>query len=122
MAKQHDPSVAEGMNRMPKVVFSRSLNKVSWNNTRLVKDDLLGEIRRMKSESGDGMVILGSGRLVSQLAQEGLIDEYHFVVNPVILGSGRTMFDGLREKLTLKHKDSRTFKNGYVFLQYDASA
>ncbi len=119
MAKQHDPAVAEGMNRMPKVVFSRTLDKVSWNNARLVKNDLAGEIRRMKNGSGDGMAILGSGKIVSQLAQEKLIDEYHFVVNPVILGAGRTMFDGLKDKLTLKLRDSRTFKNGYVFLQYE---
>jgi dihydrofolate reductase len=121
MAKQHDPAVAEGMNRMPKVVFSRKLDKVSWNNTRLVKEDLPGEIRRMKQGSGPGMVILGSGSIVSQLAQEKLIDEYHCVVNPVILGAGRTMFEGVKETMPLKLADSRTFKNGYVVLRYETA-
>lgn len=120
MAKQHDAVVAEGMNRMPKVVFSRTLDKAAWNNTRLAKKDLAGEIRRMKQEDGPGMAILGSGSIVSQLAQEKLIDEYQFVVNPVILGAGRTMFDALKDKLALKLTDSRTFKNGYVFLKYEA--
>ena len=121
MAKQQFPEVAEGMNRMCKVVFSRTLDQVTWNNTRLVKDDLAGEIRRMKKEPGEGMVILGSGTIVSQLAQENLIDEYQFVMNPVILGGGRTMFEGIREKLLLKLVHSRTFKNGYVVLQYEAA-
>ena len=119
MAKQHDPAVAEGMNRMPKVVFSRTLDKASWNNTRVVKNDMAGEIRRMKREGESGMAILGSGSLVSQLAQEKLIDEFQFVMNPVILGAGRTMFEGLTEKLALRLTDSRTFKNGYVFLKYE---
>ena len=121
MAAQHDPAVAEGMNRMPKVVFSRTLDRVSWSNTRLVKQDLPGEIRRLKQEPGPGMVILGSGSIVSQLAQERLIDEYQCVVNPVILGAGRTMFEGVKETIPLKLADSRTFKNGYVVLKYEAA-
>lgn len=65
------------------------------------------------------MVILGSGSLVSQLAGEGLIDEYQFVVVPVVLGKGRTMFDGLKEKLSLKLTKTRAFGNGKVFLCYE---
>jgi dihydrofolate reductase len=119
MAKQHDPVVAEGMNRMAKVVFSRTLKETSWNNTRLVRDGLAAEIRRMKRESGEGMAILGSGSIVAQLTQEKLIDEYHFVVNPVILGAGRTMFDGVSRKMELKLNSSRAFQNGYVVVQYE---
>jgi dihydrofolate reductase len=119
MAKQHDPVVAAGMNRMSKVVFSRTLQETSWNNTRLVRGGLPGEIRRMKQESGEGMAILGSGSIVTQLAQEKLIDEYHFVVNPVILGAGRTMFEGVTQKMELKLNGSRAFKNGYVVVQYE---
>lgn len=65
-----------------------------------MKDDLAGEIRKMKNESGDGMAIMGSGTIVSQLTQEGLIDEYQVVVNPIVLCQGRTMFEGVKEKLT----------------------
>jgi dihydrofolate reductase len=119
MALQHDAVVAERMNSLPKVVFSRTMDKASWNNTKLVKDDLPGAIRKMKQESGGGLVILGSGKIVSQLAQEGLIDEYHVVLNPVILGSGRTMFDGVTDKLSLKLTKTRAFKNGYVFTCYE---
>ena len=100
-AIENMPDVAEGMNRMPKVVFSRTLDSVSWSNARLVKTDMATEIRRMKQESGEGMAILGSGSIVSQLTQERLIDEYQMVVNPLVLGKGRTMFEGIREKLPM---------------------
>jgi dihydrofolate reductase len=118
-AIKNDPVVAEGMNSMPKVVFSRTLEKASWNNTKLVKSDIASEIRKMKKEPGEGMAILGSGSIVSQLAQEGLIDEFRIVVNPVVLGKGKTMFDGISEKLNLKLTKSRTFSNGKVLLCYE---
>jgi dihydrofolate reductase len=122
MADQHDPVVAERMNKLPKVVFSKTLDKASWNNTKLVKGDMAAEIRRMKKEPGEDMAILGSGSIVSQLAQEGLIDAYQVVVNPIILGKGRTMFDGLKEKLNLKLTKTRAFGNGNVFLCYEPAA
>ena len=118
-ALKNDPIVAERMNSLPKVVFSRTLDNVSWNNTKLVKGDLAAEIRKMKNEPGQDMAIFGSGSIVSQLAQEGLIDEYQIVVNPVVLGKGRTMFDGIKENLTLKLTKTRTFGNGNVFLCYE---
>jgi dihydrofolate reductase len=121
-AKENDPVVAERMNNLPKVVFSKTLEKASWSNTKLVKGDLPAEIRKMKREPGKGMTILGSGSIVSQLAREGLIDEYQMVVNPVVLGEGRTMFDGIKEKLTLKLTNTRTFGNGNVFLRYEPMA
>ena len=121
-ALERDPAVAEGMNKLPKVVFSRTLDKVSWNNTRLVKGDPATAVRKMKHEPGEGMVILGSGSIVSQLAQAGLIDEYQIVVKPVALGEGRTMFDGLKQKLTLKLTKTRAFTNGNVLLSYEPKA
>jgi dihydrofolate reductase len=120
VADKHDPVVAAGMNNMLKVVFSRTLEQASWNNTRLVKGDMVAEVRKMKAESGPGMAILGSGSLVAQLAQENLIDEYQMMVDPVALGKGRTMFDGMREKLILKLIKTRTFNNGKVFLCYES--
>jgi dihydrofolate reductase len=118
-AIENMPVVAERMNNLPKVVFSRTLDKASWNNTKLVKGDIAAEIRKMKKEPGEGMVILGSGSIVSQLAREGLIDEYQIVVNPVVLGKGKTMFNGIKEKLTLKLTNTRTFGNGNVLLCYE---
>lgn len=118
VADQHSPAVAAGMNNMSKVVFSKTLNEATWKNTRLVKSDMVAEIRRMKSDTGPGMVILGSGSVVAQLAQENLIDEYQMMFDPVVLGKGRTMFDGVPATLKLQLVRNRTFKNGKVYLCY----
>ena len=117
-ATQTFPAVAKGMNSIRKVVFSRTLDEVSWSNTTLVKGDLVTEVRNMKEQSGRDTTILGSGSVVSQLAQAGLIDEYQFVVNPVVLGVGRTLFEGVTAKLNLKLISSRAFSIGNVVLHY----
>jgi dihydrofolate reductase len=110
------------MNNMPKVVFSRTLEKASWKNTKLVKGDIAAEVRKMKGEPGPDMAILGSGSIVSQLAQAGLIDEFQVVVNPIVLGKGRTLFEGVEEKIALKLIRSRAFGNGNVVLYYEPMA
>jgi dihydrofolate reductase len=121
-ASESFPIVAERMNNLPKVVFSRTLDKASWNNTKLVKSGMAAEIRKMKKEPGADMAIMGSGSIVSQLTPEGLIDEFQIVVNPIVLGKGRTMFDGVKDKLTLKRTRTRTFGNGNVLLCYEPMA
>jgi dihydrofolate reductase len=115
LAAQSAPIVAERMNNGPKVVFSRALDQATWNNTKLVKDDMAAEVRKMKKEPGEDMAIPGSGSIVSQLAQEGLIDEYQYVINPVVLGQGKAIFAGIKAKLNLKLTKSRVFSNGNVF-------
>jgi dihydrofolate reductase len=122
MALQNSPVVAKGMNEMPKIVFSRTLDKASWSNTKLIKGDLTTEVRNLKKESGPDMVILGSGSIVSQLAQQNLIDEYQLALIPIVLGKGRTLFEGVKEKLNLKLASSRTFGNGTVFARYQPVA
>jgi dihydrofolate reductase len=82
-AIKNDPIVAEGMNNADKIVFSRTLKKAEWNNTRLVKDNIAEEIRRMKQLPGTDMTLLGSGSIATQFAQQGLIDEYQVMVDPV---------------------------------------
>ncbi|MBV8812041.1 MAG: dihydrofolate reductase [Acidobacteriaceae bacterium] len=116
------PAVAERMNSGPKVVFSRTMDEASWNNTKLVKGDLAEAVRKMKQEPGDPMVILGSGSIVSQLTAARLIDEYQIVVTPIVLGEGRTMFDGVKERFPLKLTKSRAFGNGSVVLWYEPAS
>ncbi len=119
LAMKNDPVVAEGMNSLPKVVFSRTMDKASWSNTRLVKGDPAAEVRKMKKAPGKDMVIMGSGSIVTQLAQESLIDEYQLVLIPVVIGRGRTMFEGIKGKLKLKLARTRVFGNGNVWLCYE---
>ncbi len=118
-AVEQMPEVAEGMNNSPKIVFSRTMDKATWKNTTVVSGDIAAAVRKLKEEPGEPMVILGSGTIVSQLTQAGLIDEYQIALNPIVLGSGRTMFDGVKDKLRLKRTESRSFGNGNVFLCYE---
>ena len=121
-ALKNAPAIAEGMNRMQKVVFSRKMKKADWQNTTLVKKDIVGAVRKMKNERGPGLVILGSGSIVAQLTEARLIDEYQMVVNPIVLGKGKTMFDGLKKAVTLRLTRTRPFTNGNVVLWYDRVA
>ena len=120
-ARQRMPEVAEGMNTLPKVVFSRTLSETPWKNTRLVKGDMVAEVRKMKREPGPDMVILGSGTVVSQLMEAALIDELQIVVNPIVLGRGRTLFETVKKSVPLKRVDTRLFGNGNVVLSYQPS-
>jgi dihydrofolate reductase len=119
LAFKNDPTVAEGMNNADKIVFSRTLKKVEWSNTRLVKDKLAEEIEKMKQMPGKNMTVLGSGSLVTQLAQLRLIDEFQIMVDPVLLGDGTPMFKGINEKLDLKLIATKTFKSGVILLSYE---
>ena len=119
MALQQMPEVAKSMNSANKVVFSRTLDHAEWSNTRLVKSGLTEEVLRLKKESQEDILIMGSGTIISQLAQHGLIDEYQIVLNPIALGSGRTMFEGMGKPVGFRRTNSRTFENGNVVLWYE---
>jgi len=117
-AKQQMPEIADGMNRLRKVVASRTLDKVTWNNTSLLKGDLATEVKKLK-DGPSSIVIMGSGTIIAQLAKAKLIDEYTFVVVPVVLGSGRTMFQSPDSRFELRRTQSRTFHNGNVVVTYE---
>jgi dihydrofolate reductase len=119
MAAQMMPEVAKGMNAARKYVFSHSLKSAGWANTVILDGDPAREIARLKKEGGDkGLTILGSGSIVKQLTAAGLIDDFQFLINPVVLGGGRTLFDGVPGRPGLTLENSRIFKNGKVFLHY----
>jgi dihydrofolate reductase len=118
MAAQSSPVVAKRMNELQKIVFSRTMLEASWQNTTLVKGELAREMKRLKEQPGAGLVILGSASIVAQLSDARLIDEYQIAMNPIVLGGGKSMFDGIREKLPLKLTRSRSFQNGNLFLTY----
>lgn len=117
-AASEDPFISERMNRLPKVVFSRTLAQAGWENTRLVQTSPVEEVGRLKREEGGDLMIFGSGTLVSALAPHELIDEYRIVVNPVVLGEGKPLFAGLHQRLAFKLLKTRTFGCGDVVLYY----
>ena len=118
MAAQAMPEVAARMTAIPKIVFSRTLNSAEWSNTTLVQDDLVGTVRRMKGETGPDITILGSGSIVRQLADAGLIDTLQVVVNPVALGAGKSLFSGISRNVELVLTNTRVFRNGSMVLWY----
>jgi dihydrofolate reductase len=119
MAERNDPVVARRMNTASKIVVSRSMEKATWNNTTLVKGDLPAAVRMLKHEPGGDICILGSGSIVAQLAPEKLIDHYQLVVSPIVLGKGRTLFEGVEGRLNMKLTSTRAFSNGSVVLRYE---
>jgi dihydrofolate reductase len=102
-----------------KIVFSRSLDSVEDRNTRIVRGNLRDEILRLKQEQGKN-ILVGGVDIASQLIELGLVDEFRFVVGPVIAGEGRRLFEGvsLPESLQLKLLDSKIFRSGSVALRY----
>ena len=117
-ALRDDPAVAAKMNSLEKLVFSRTLPAVEWNNSRLARAGLPEEIAALKKGSGKDALIFGSGSIVSALAAAGLIDEYRLFVNPVVLGAGRTLFGDVGKRMEMKLLESRSFSSGNVLLRY----
>jgi dihydrofolate reductase len=117
-APTEDPIIIDKMNNLPKIVFSKTLEKVGWNNTKLMKEITAEEILKMKEQPGKNMVIFGSGSIVSTLINLDLIDEYHLLVNPVVLGMGKLLFKNIKDRHNLKLVKAKTFTNGVVLLDY----
>lgn len=121
-ALQSNPVVAGRLNSLPKFVCSTTLEQVTWNNTTLLKGELTAEVRKLKRQAAADIVVMGSGSLVAQLAEAGLVDEYQIVLNPLVVGQGRTLFEGVQRKLPMKLAKSRPFANGNVVLFYEPAA
>ena len=117
-AIEDDPVVADKMNAIPKIVFSRTLDRAEWSNSRLVKGNIAEEISQLKQQPGRDIAIFGSANLTMSLLQMGLVDELRLMVNPVVLGKGKPLFEGIHEKLNLKLIKTRVFRDGNVLLCY----
>jgi dihydrofolate reductase len=109
---------AERMNGMPKYVVSTTLDTVEWNNSRLIKDNIVEELTRLKQHEGGDLLVFGSATLIQTLMQHGLVDRYRLLIYPVVLGKGKRLFqeDALA---TLKLVQTQSFSSGVAALVYE---
>ncbi len=117
-ASEGEKEYARKLNAMRKLVFSKTLESVEWNNSTLVKEVIPEEIEQLKHEPGRDMLIYGSANLVRTLTNLGLIDEYQLLVHPVILGSGKPLFQDIQHQVKLKLVNAKTHPSGVVVLSY----
>lgn len=120
-AGRHNPAIkkmAEWINAAPKVVFSKTKKEVTWHNSRLISRFDADEVRKIKADSSQDIMIFGSGSIVSLLSQHRLIDEYRFVVGPLLLGKGQPMLRDMPHGLRLELADVKQYRSGNVQLRY----
>jgi dihydrofolate reductase len=114
--------VAGFMNGLPKVVFSRTLDKAEWNNTTLVKGDAAAEVRELKRQGDKNIFVFGSAALSSTLMEQGLFDEYRIGLVPVVLGKGQTLFGRNLSRRRMNLVEARPLSSGCIILRYEPRA
>ena len=118
-ANRDDPEIARLMNSLPKIVFSNTLDNAEWENTKLVRDNIVEEVTKLKEQPGKDIAIFGSSDLAVTFIDLGLIDELRIMVNPVVLGGGKPILQGIKSKLEMKLLKVKTFQSGNVLLYYE---
>ena len=121
MDKPDDPmyAFAKKMIEIPKVVFTKTLNKSEWTNTDIATGDLKDEITKLKRQAGGDIIVYGGASFDSSLIKENLIDEFYLFINPVVIGNGKTIFKDLKEIHKFILIESTTFSSGIVLLHYE---
>lgn len=112
---------ADRMNNMRKYVVSTTLKELSWNNSKLIKNNIAEEVLRLKQEPGMDILVAGSGNLIKTLMKHDLIDEFRLMVHPLILGTGKKLFPESEDMIKLKLTDSRVYSSGVVLLTYQTT-
>jgi dihydrofolate reductase len=117
-----DAAYAAPMNEIPKVVFSRTLERAEWADSRIARGDLADEIAELKREPGKDMIAWGGATFAQSLTRLGLVDEYRLVLQPVALGDGLPLFKDLTAPLRLELVDARTYNTGAALHVYRPAA
>lgn len=120
-AIEEDPVVADLMNSLPKVVFSRTLKSANWANTELVQGDSGKLVQEMKNSTDEDLILFGSAELMNTLIKNNLVDEIRLMLNPVVLGRGQPLFSDPDLRLRLNLLNARPFKSGNVLLNYEVA-
>ena len=113
-----DTPFAKKMVDTPKIVFTKTLEKSTWNNTTLAKGNLAEEIANLKKQNGKDIIVYGGAGFVSSLIKEGLIDEYHLIVNPTAIGNGMTIFNSLDRIQKFSPIQAKLYPGGKTVLSY----
>ncbi len=116
-ATPSEVAFARKINAIPKIVISNTLRRADWNNTKLIKGDLVEEVTKLKQESGKDLSV-GGLSLIQALTRAGLIDEYWLLIQPLTVGKGRPYWDGLQGQVSLRLASTQTFRSGVVVLHY----
>ena len=124
---EDDPEVnADGfatrMNTIPKYVVSTTLQDPSWNNSRVISENVAGEIRKLKEEDGQDIYVAGSGVLINSLIDDGVIDEYRLMVHPVVVGKGQRLFAERETPAAMDLTSTEALPNGVIVMTYVPSA
>jgi dihydrofolate reductase len=119
--KNDEYGIADKMNSMPKYVVSSTLEKAQWNNSTIIKENTIEEITKLKQKPGQNILINGSANLVKSLMPTDLIDEYRFLVHPIIIGNGKRFFKDGMNITKLKLLKTETFPLGVVLLRYKST-
>ena len=114
-----DPVVAEKMNTISKIVFSKSPGKAEWQNTRVFNEISFEDITTLKNQPGKDLLILGSSELISIFIEMKLIDEFRIMINPVVIGQGNRLFTNIHHIPELRLSKTRIFKSGNVLLNFE---
>ncbi|MFL5305982.1 MAG: dihydrofolate reductase family protein [Polyangia bacterium] len=120
--QNNEMGVAANLNGAPKYVVSSTLETASWNNTTIIKRDVSKELEKLKQQAGGPLLVMGSAELVRSLSGDSLIDEYRFLVTPVVMGRGRRFFDDQTGTTKLTLTNSKTLKSGVLALSYTPAA
>jgi dihydrofolate reductase len=113
---------ADKFNTMPKYVVSSTLGEPEWNNSTVLRGDVVEEVAKLRQEQDGDIVVHGSGRLVQTLVEHDLVDEFRLMVFPVVLGSGKRLFGELSDKKALRLVDSKVVGDGVAILVYEPAA
>jgi dihydrofolate reductase len=111
----------ERMNSLPKYVVSTTLDTVEWNNSRLITGNVVEEVSTLKQQPGQDILLAGSGQLLRTLMRHDLVDEYRFMVHPIVLGSGKRLFQDGTDTKALRLVDTKTTSTGVVILTYQTA-
>jgi dihydrofolate reductase len=119
LALNDDPIVAQKMNSLAKIVISKSQKRFDWDNTIVIRDNIKEQLLQLKQQPGKNIFIFGSALLTSSILDMNLIDEYRIMINPVVLGRGKSLFLNIMKKINLRLIDTKVFKSGNVLLYYE---